>query len=81
MDCKRVFCRQCSSELAECEVCHRPLCRHSRIVCAECGRGTYQTHQELCHVKDGEPVDVGMDRNRRRSPTPGKDEKPETGAR
>lgn len=58
MDCKRVFCRQCSGEVGECDVCHGPLCRHSRIVCAECGRSTCQAHQALCHANHGEPVDL-----------------------
>ena len=58
MDCKRVFCRHCSDEVGECDVCHGPLCGHSRIVCGECGRGTCRAHQALCHADDGEPLDL-----------------------
>ena len=58
MDCKRVFCRHCSDEVGECDVCHGPLCGHSRIVCGEWGRGTCRAHQALCHADDGEPVDL-----------------------
>jgi hypothetical protein len=58
MDCKRVFCRQCADEVGECKVCHEPLCTHSRIICNECGRGTCQAHQGLCHAKEGEPLDL-----------------------
>ncbi|HEX6386417.1 MAG TPA: hypothetical protein VF177_17230 [Anaerolineae bacterium] len=58
IDCKRVFCQQCAHEIGECDVCHEPLCRHSRIVCDVCGRGTCQAHLGLCHASDGEPVDL-----------------------
>lgn len=58
IECKRVFCQHCSGEVGECDVCHGPLCRHSRIVCGECGRGTCQEHQGLCHADEGEPVDL-----------------------
>lgn len=61
IDCKRVFCRQCSGEIGACDVCHGPLCHHSRIVCSECGRGTCRAHQELCHANDGEPVDLATE--------------------
>ncbi len=58
IDCKRVFCRQCADEVGECEVCHEPLCSYSRISCHECGRGTCQAHQGMCHANDGQPVDL-----------------------
>ena len=58
IDCKRVFCQQCAHEIDECEVCHEPLCRHSRIACGQCGRGTCHAHQGLCHANNGEPVDL-----------------------
>lgn len=58
VDCKRLFCQLCQAELGECAVCHRPLCRHSRISCPTCQRGTCQAHQGLCHANDGQPVDL-----------------------
>jgi hypothetical protein len=58
IDCKRVFCRQCEDEVGECDVCHEPLCRHSRIDCDECGRGTCQEHIGLCHGNKDEPVEL-----------------------
>ncbi|UCC51613.1 MAG: hypothetical protein JSV68_21310 [Anaerolineaceae bacterium] len=58
IDCKRVFCRQCADEVGECEVCHEPLCSHSRISCDVCRRGTCQAHQGMCHANDGKPVDL-----------------------
>lgn len=58
VDCKRVFCRQCADEVGECAVCHQPLCRFSRIACPECGRGTCQAHQGMCHADEGKPVDL-----------------------
>jgi hypothetical protein len=58
IDCKRVFCRQCANEVGECEVCHEPLCSHSRISCDACRRGTCQAHQGMCHANDGKPVDL-----------------------
>ncbi len=61
IDCKRVFCRQCEDEVGECDVCHEPLCRHSRIGCDECGRGTCQEHIGLCHGNKGEPVDMTVE--------------------
>lgn len=60
IDCKRVFCRQCADEVGECEVCHEPLCGHSRIRCDVCGRGTCRAHQGLCHANDGRPVDLTL---------------------
>ena len=58
VDCKRLFCRLCRNEVGECIVCHRPLCRHSRITCPDCKRGTCQAHRGLCHADQGEPVDL-----------------------
>lgn len=58
IDCKRVFCQQCADDVSECEVCHEPLCNHSRISCSDCGRGTCQAHKGMCHANDGEPVDL-----------------------
>jgi len=58
IDCKRVFCRQCADQVGACDVCHEPLCHHSRILCPECGRGTCQAHQGLCHANAGQPVDL-----------------------
>ena len=61
IDCKRVFCRQCEDEVGECDVCHDPLCRHSRIACDECGRGTCQEHIGMCHGNKGEPGDMAAE--------------------
>jgi hypothetical protein len=58
IDCKRVFCQQCADQVGECEVSQEPLCNHSRIICDDCGRGTCQTHKDLCHANDGRPVDL-----------------------
>ena len=58
VDCKRVFCQQCAAEVGECEVCHEPLCNHSRISCNDCRRGTCQAHKGLCHADNGKPVDL-----------------------
>lgn len=60
IDCKRVFCRHCTDEVGSCDVCHEPLCNHSRILCNECGRYTCQAHQNLCHANDGQPVDLTL---------------------
>jgi hypothetical protein len=60
IDCKRVFCGHCAHEIGECDVCHRPLCGHSRMVCPECGRGTCQAHKGLCHINEGQPVDLSV---------------------
>lgn len=70
IDCKRVFCRRCEDEVDECDVCHRPLCRHSRIVCDECGRGTCREHVELCHANDGQPVDLSEGKESESEPSP-----------
>jgi hypothetical protein len=56
VDCKRLFCRLCTGQMASCVVCGRPVCRHSLNRCADCGRGTCREHVELCHAADGEPV-------------------------
>jgi hypothetical protein len=56
VDCKRLFCRLCTDQLASCVVCGRPVCRHSLNRCADCGRGTCHEHVELCHAADGEPA-------------------------
>ncbi len=58
VDCKRVFCTQCDEAMGECDVCHEPLCQHSRITCSSCGRGVCQVHQGMCHANDGEPVET-----------------------
>jgi hypothetical protein len=56
IDCKRLFCRHCREEVGECDVCHEPLCRHSRIHCSKCGRGTCRAHVEMCHANEGQPA-------------------------
>jgi hypothetical protein len=58
MDCKRVFCMQCADAVGSCAVCQQPLCRYSRLVCDDCGRGTCQAHTGLCHANAGQPVDL-----------------------
>lgn len=58
IDCKRVFCGVCAHEVGECAVCRAPLCRHSRLTCPECGRGTCKAHAGLCHPNAGQPVDL-----------------------
>ncbi|MCP5099818.1 MAG: hypothetical protein GY943_30045, partial [Chloroflexi bacterium] len=60
IDCKRVYCQQCTDEVGSCDVCHDPLCHRSRILCPDCGRFTCQTHQNLCHANDGKPVDLSI---------------------
>ncbi|MCP5100733.1 MAG: hypothetical protein GY943_34725, partial [Chloroflexi bacterium] len=60
IDCKRVYCQQCSDEVGSCDVCHDPLCHRSRILCPDCGRFTCQAHQNLCHANDGKPVDLSI---------------------
>ncbi len=56
IDCKREFCQLCATQLAECVVCHQPVCRPSLIQCSTCARGTCNEHQQLCHAADGEPA-------------------------
>ena len=56
VDCKRAFCQLCVDQLAECVVCHRPVCQPSLIQCPNCGRGTCNEHQQLCHAADGTPA-------------------------
>lgn len=58
IDCKRLFCHECAHEVGQCAVCHNPLCRHSRLICSDCGRHTCQAHQEMCHGNNGAPVDL-----------------------
>ena len=58
VDCKRVFCAHCAGEIGVCEVCDQPLCRHSRIACEVCGRGTCQAHIGMCHADEGKPLDL-----------------------
>ncbi|MBP8293304.1 MAG: hypothetical protein KAX65_11060 [Caldilineaceae bacterium] len=56
VDCKRVYCQMCASQINACVVCQRPVCRQSLITCSTCGRGTCREHQGLCHAADGQPV-------------------------
>lgn len=58
VDCKRIFCALCANEVGQCDVCHKALCRYSRIACAECGRGTCQAHVGMCHANEGQPVEL-----------------------
>lgn len=58
IDCKRVFCQDCADEVGACDVCHKPLCRHSQLACPDCGRQTCQEHRGLCHADNGRPVDL-----------------------
>ncbi len=58
IDCKRVFCQDCAHEVGICDVCHKPLCRHSQLTCPDCGRQTCQEHRGLCHADNGGPVDL-----------------------
>lgn len=73
IDCKRVFCQDCSHEIGVCDVCKRPLCQYSRILCPECGRYTCHEHQELCHADNGRPQDLTE-----KTPTPPLPEKTAT---
>lgn len=59
IDCKRVFCAHCAGDVGACDVCHAPLCVHSRIACGECGRYTCREHQGMCHADAGQPVNRG----------------------
>ena len=70
IDCKRVFCAQCSQDVGECDVCHQPLCVHSRITCPECGRFTCQAHRGMCHADNGKPVDLTEERPSAPEPSP-----------
>jgi hypothetical protein len=74
VDCKRVFCRDCQKEIGQCSVCHKPLCRHSRIACSECGRGTCQAHTGMCHAADGKPLDL----TKKAAPKPEPEPPPQT---
>lgn len=56
IDCKRVFCGDCAAEVGVCDVCQKPLCRHSQVTCRQCGRHTCQAHLGLCHAAEGQPV-------------------------
>jgi hypothetical protein len=76
IDCKRVFCRDCQTEIGECDVCHKPLCRHSRIACSECGRGTCQAHIGQCHAAEGRPVDLTKKNSPKPEPEPPPPPKP-----
>lgn len=55
VDCKRVYCRNCASEVTACVVCDRPVCQKSLVRCKDCGRGTCREHASLCHAVDGQP--------------------------
>ena len=57
VDCKRVYCQACASEVTTCVVCHRPVCQKSLTRCRECGQGTCREHASLCH-RTGEAVFV-----------------------
>ena len=70
IDCKRVFCGVCVHEVGECAVCHAPLCRHSRLTCPECGRGTCKAHAGLCHANAGQPVDLSRPARAAEPPPP-----------
>lgn len=56
IDCKRLFCQDCTNEVGVCDVCQQPLCRHSRVACPECGRYTCQVHRGMCHADNGRPL-------------------------
>jgi hypothetical protein len=56
VDCKRVYCQLCASQINTCVVCQQPVCRQSLITCPTCGRGTCREHQGLCHAADGQPA-------------------------
>ena len=56
VDCKRVYCRLCASQMGRCAVCDRPVCVHSLNRCDVCGRATCREHVGLCHAADGEPT-------------------------
>ena len=55
VDCKRTFCQKCSDKVQTCTVCDRPVCIHSLIRCAECGRVTCRDHLNECHAENGQP--------------------------
>jgi len=61
VDCKRVYCRSCESELMTCVVCDRPVCKKSLTHCRECDRGTCREHATLCHADKGQPRKVSAD--------------------
>ncbi len=61
VDCKRVYCRACESELTTCVVCDRPVCKKSLTHCRECDRGTCREHATLCHADEGQPRKVSAD--------------------
>jgi hypothetical protein len=50
IDCKRIFCKECASEVQSCSVCHRPVCIHSLNRCKECGQTTCLEHIAACHA-------------------------------
>ena len=56
VDCKRVYCRLCTSQMSHCVVCERPVCVPSLNRCAECGRATCREHVGLCHASAGLPA-------------------------
>ena len=61
VDCKRVYCRSCESELTTCVVCDRLVCKKSLTHCRECDRGTCREHATLCHADNGQPRKVSAD--------------------
>jgi len=58
VDCKRLYCQGCASQLTTCEVCQRPVCRKSLIRCDDCGRGACRQHVSLCHAAGGLPLKI-----------------------
>jgi hypothetical protein len=56
VDCRRVYCQLCASQINTCVVCQQPVCRQSLITCSTCGRGACREHQGLCHAADGQPA-------------------------
>lgn len=56
VDCKRTYCKLCADKIHRCAVCEQPVCVQSLNRCKTCGRETCQSHAELCHAQDGEPM-------------------------
>lgn len=70
VDCKRVFCRTCASEISACAVCDRPVCSRSLNRCRECGRATCREHLNLCHAAEGQPLKIVAEREAAPLPPP-----------
>jgi hypothetical protein len=60
VECKRTYCQKCTAEVQACAVCDRPLCVHSLVRCAECGRVTCHEHVGECHVEGGRPRRIAL---------------------